>query len=143
MSLKEEDRSGSQSVRLQNEKGLGIFDTILVCTLIGILIGIAIPYYQKLVKEAREVALRSGLVNVRKGVELYHALQGHYPADLKNLARRRYVVETRKDTFFSGEYLSAVSSDAEGYLLDSFGNRYLYDPVRGHVTSTTKGYETW
>src|SRR5579884_1647772 len=104
MWLKEEARSkllGS----MDNQNGLGILDTILVCILMSILVGTAIPYYQKLERDAKGATLRAGLENIRKGIELYHALEGHYPTDLNVLIRARYVIPVREDTFFSGEYL--------------------------------------
>lgn len=128
---------------LQNEKGLGILDTLFVCILVSILIGTVIPYYERLEQEAREVTLQTGLANIRKGIELYQALKGQNPSDLKSLVRARYVIPTRQDTFFSGEYLRAQAQDKEGNLLDPFGNRYEYDRNNGKVSSGTKGYETW
>lgn len=121
----------------------GSLDTLLVCILVSILIGTVIPYYQKIQQDAKEAVLMSGLVNIRKGIELYTALQGRYPSDLKDLINARYVIPVREDTFFSGEYLRSQSVDAEGNLLDPFGHRYLYNPKNGIVTSGTEGYQTW
>lgn len=128
---------------LRNEKGLGILDTLFVCILVSILIGTVFPYYQTLAQEARESALQTGLANIRKGVELYHVLQGDYPENLKDLVRKRYLIAAGQKAFFSGEYLQAQAQDPEGNLLDPFGNRYLYDKKNGIVASGTKGYEKW
>lgn len=110
--------------------------------MIGGLIGIAMPYYQKLALEAKEVTLRAELVNIRNGVELYNALHRSYPADLKNLIRQKYLLPIN-DRLISGDYLVAQSMDEDGNLLNPFGNRYRYDPATGRVTSETKGYESW
>lgn len=126
-----------------NQKGQGILDTLLVCILVSILVGTVIPYYQRLAQQAREAALQTGLVNIRKGVELYQVLQGHYPPDLKSLVHAHFIIAAREDTFFSGEYLRHRATDLEGNLLDPFGNRYRYDPSKGTVFSGTKGYELW
>lgn len=128
---------------IRNEKGLGILDTLLVCILVGILIGIVIPYYQKVQQNAKEIALRAGLGNIRKGIELYAALQGHYPSDLKALVHTRYVIPVREDTFFSGEYLREQAVDIEGNLLDPFGQHYRYDPKSGTVTAGADEYQSW
>lgn len=140
---KEEGRATTSSKFIVNQRGQGILDTLLVCILVSILIGTVIPYYQGLAQEAREAALQVGLVNIRKGVELYQALQGHYPPDLKNLMHTQFIIPAREDTFFSGEYLRHRATDPTGNLLDPFGNRYQYDPSRGTVVSGTKGYESW
>ena len=125
-----------------NQKGFTALETLFVCIIIGILIGIAWPYYLRLEREAKEVTLRTGLVNIRSGIGLYHALQQNYPADLKNLVRRKYLLPVR-DEIISGEYLMAQAVDGEGNLLDPFGNRYRYDPGSGQVVSSTEGYENW
>lgn len=140
---KEEGRATSAWRVFRNERGLGLFDTLLVCILVSILIGTVIPYYQRLEKKAREAALQTGLANLRKGVELYHLLQGEFPTDLKRLVHARYVIPVREDTFFSGEYLRDQAVDDEGNLLDPFGNRYRYDPKNRTVSSGTEGYEDW
>lgn len=125
-----------------NQKGLTLLETLLVCIIIGALIGIAIPYYQRLAQEAKEVTLRAGLVNIRGGVGLYQVLEQHYPVDLKNLIQRKYLLPVHGE-IISREYLIAQATDTEGNLLDPFGNRYRYDPATGAVTSSTKGYESW
>ncbi|NKE72722.1 hypothetical protein [Candidatus Manganitrophus noduliformans] len=110
--------------------------------MVGGLIGIAMPYYQKLALEAKEVTLKTGLVNIRSGIVLYQALQRHYPTDLKSLVREKYILPVN-DKIISREYLIAQSVDTEGNLLDPFGNHYRYDPVTGQVASSTEGYESW
>lgn len=125
-----------------NQKGFTTLETLFVCIIIGILIGFAWPYYLRLEREAKEVTLRTGLVNIRSGIVLYQALEQHYPADLRSLVHRKYLLPVR-DEIISGEYLLAQAVDGEGNLLDPFGNRYRYNSVSGHVVSSTKGYESW
>lgn len=140
---KEEVRSTFISRLIRNEKGLGVFETLLVCILVSILIGAVLPYYQRLEQQAKEAALQTGLANIRKAIELYSVLQGHYPTDLRGLVHARYVIPVREDTFFSGEFLLNQATDTGGNLLDPFGNRYRYDQKKGIVSSETGGYETW
>lgn len=137
-------RGDKNSVKpFKNQKGMGVLDALFVCILVSLLIGTVIPYYKKLAQDAREMALQTGLLSIRKALDLHQALQGGYPTDLKSLVNKRYVVSAREDTFFSGEYLRAQTMDAEGDLLDPFGNRYQYNIKTGKVSSGTKGYETW
>ena len=125
-----------------NQRGSTVLEAVLTCIVIGILIGIAVPYYHRLALEAKKVTLRAGLVNIRGGIGLYHALEQHYPTDLKSLVHRKYLLPVSNE-IISGEYLMAQSVDGEGNLLDPFGNRYRYDSATGRVTSNTKGYENW
>lgn len=130
-------------MRIQSQKGAGILDTLLVCILVSILIGIVIPYHYRMTQKAKETALQVGLNQIRKGVELHYVLQGRFPKNLKSLIHARYVVPVRDDTFFSGEYLRAQVVDQQGNLLDPFGNQYRYNPNSGAVVSETEGYEHW
>lgn len=133
-----------QTVRLiEGKKGKTILDALLVCILVTIMIGVSFHYYHKVVQEAREVALKAGLVNIRKTIQLYHFVERQYPADLEVLVRKRLMLLAREDTFFKEGYLSAVTIDPEGHPLDSFGNQYRYDPRNGRISSGTPGYETW
>jgi len=126
-----------------DEKGLGIFDSLLICIGVGIMIGILFPYYHTYVKSSREAALQAGLANIRMSIEVYRTLQGHNPANLRSLVHERYLLPVREDTFFSAEYLRGQGEDREGNLLDPFGSPYRYDSNRGAVTSGTSGYEKW
>lgn len=128
---------------IRGEEGKGSLDTLLVCILAGIVIGVIFPYYYMTVQVAKEVALQAGLVNIRKTIQLYHFMEHQYPPDLGSLVKKRLVLPSREDTFFKEEYLSSVTADPEGHLLDSFGSRYRYDPRSGKVSSGTPGYETW
>ena len=139
----EEVKSAPQAALIKNKKGSAVFETLLVCILIGVVIGAVFPYFHRATNEAREVALRSGLNNIRKGVQLYHFLNRDYPTDLRSLVHQQYVAPARDDTFFKGEYLSEQTLDSEGNLLDPFQNPYQYDRKRGKVVSGTKDYETW
>ena len=128
---------------LKEEKGLGIIDTLIVLVIISILMGVVIPKYQGIAHEARETALKSGLLNIRMAVRVYKMVNNRYPDDLLQLVNKRYLIEVRKDTIFTQEYLRSLAVDGEGYPLDPYDNRYRYDPVSGYVASTTEGYENW
>jgi len=138
MSPREADRGSPPG-----ERGLGAFDTLLVCMLVGLMIAVAFPYYQRLVKDAKEAGLQSALANLRTAIRIYRALEGEYPKDLGVLVHRRFIIPIREEGLFSGEYLRAQAQDREGHLIDPFGNVYRYDQRRGVVASATQGYEAW
>lgn len=124
-------------------EGKTILDALLVCILVSIMIGVSFHYYYRAIQEAREVALKAELVNIRKTIQLYHFVERQYPPDLEVLVRKRLMLPAREDTFFKEGYLSGVTTDPEGHPLDSFGNQYRYDPRNGRASSGTPGYETW
>src|SRR3989304_4966123 len=93
---------------------------------------------------AREAALRIELSNIRRAIGFYHITKGKLPESLRQLAQEKVVVPTQ-DTPIAMDwpYIHGMAVDKEGYLLDPFGNRYIYDPNTGRIKTETKGYEIW
>lgn len=104
---------------------------------------VLIPRYQRMAREARETALRMGLINIRTSIQLYVLLNNNPPEDLKELLGKRYIIPTKEGTIFNDQYLRGLAVDSEGYPIDPFGNRYSYEPKEGRVSSTTEGHEKW
>lgn len=129
--------------------GLTALEAIITLCLIGILIGVVIPKYQRLALEAQETALRSELVNIRMSIRLFRLSIGRNPAGLDELMEKEVMLPARvgSDAFtgsiFKHKYLMHNAVDEEGNILDAFGNRFQYDPKTGEVRTTTKGYEKW
>lgn len=130
-------------------------DTLLVCALVGILISVSFYYYQRVVLEAKRVAMKSELQTIRTAINAYRALnRNRNPESLKALLTERYIVPKDKQEpmeqkylkqarLFERHYLDVYTLDQEGYPIDPFGKRYRYDPKTGDVISGTKGYESW
>ncbi len=97
----------------------------------------------------KETALTIELSTLRSSVNLYAALKGKLPESLKELSSEKVVlpksgVEGRDyEVVFVGPFVESMSMDEDGNLTDPFGNRYLYDPETGRVSSSTGGYLNW
>lgn len=130
-------------MRLKGEQGLGIVDTLIVVVLISIFMGVLIPKYQRMAREAREVALQISLGNIRKAIQVYVLTKQKIPADLRDLLREKYIFPIQEGTVFTDQYLKTNALDHTGYPVDPFGNRFGYDPNTGRLYSMTKGYEKW
>jgi competence protein ComGC len=132
----------------KNAKGLTIIDAVITLCLIGILIGVVIPKYQRVAREAREAALRTELSNIRISIRLFTMLNGRHPASLGEMIEKKVMLPARigggyTGSIFKESYLMKNAVDAEGNKVDAYGNPFLYDPQRGEVRSSTKGYENW
>jgi len=132
----------------KNAKGLTIFDAVITLCLIGIVIGVVIPKYQRVAHEAQETALKTELANIRTSIILFTMLNGHNPASLKEMIETKVMLPARIGTGYTGSifkesYLIKNAVDVEGNKVDAYGNPFLYDPQRGEVRSSTKGYENW
>ena len=120
-----------------------MFDTVLVCLLVAGLTVAFMTYYERMAQEARQTALKVGLANIRLSTELYRALNGRYPHDLKHLLSERFLIPAEQGTILNDWYLRAQALDHSGYPVDPFGERYQYEPASGRVSSGTRGYQNW
>ena len=73
------------------EKGFTLIEMIIVFTLIGILVGLALPQYQSAVKKARESVLKETLFQLRKLIDQYYSDKGKYPASVQALVDENYL----------------------------------------------------
>jgi type II secretory pathway pseudopilin PulG len=130
-------------------QGLTILDTLITLSLIGVLIGVVVPRYQRIAHAAQEEALRTTLVNIRSSITLFKALNKRYPQSLRELTEKKYMLPARtgadpySGSFFTQQYLIMNAVDTQGNILDAFGNPFAYDAVAGEVRSSTKEYEKW
>ncbi len=127
----------------KGEGGLGVVDTVIVILIISVFIGVFIPRYYRLAKEAQEIQLKAELNNIRMSLDLYKLHNSEYPKDLRELITKKYLASYKEDTIFKDEYLKVRSLDEDGYPLDPFNNKFKYDPNTGRVLSATAGYEKW
>jgi competence protein ComGC len=136
-------------VRLRNPKGFTILDALITLCLIGILTGVVIPKYRRMAHEAQESAVKAELTNVRTSISLFKMLNKRNPESLKELIEKKVMLPARtgrepySTSFFDQKYLNSRAVDSQGNVLDVFGNPFRYDPVRGVVRATTKGFEDW
>lgn len=134
----------------RDAKGLTIIDALISLFLIGILVGVVIPHYLRLAHDARETALKMELSNIRRSIGLFRMLNERNPVSLNELIEKKVMLPSRMGPdpfagpiFLDENYLVAQAQDARGHLVDAFGNSFAYDPVRGKVKASTKGYERW
>ncbi|MGA2585945.1 MAG: prepilin-type N-terminal cleavage/methylation domain-containing protein [Candidatus Aminicenantales bacterium] len=73
------------------DKGFTLIEMLIVFTLIGILVGLALPQYQNAMKKARESVLKDTLFQLRKLIDQYFADKGKYPASLQALVDDNYL----------------------------------------------------
>jgi competence protein ComGC len=136
-------------VRWRNPKGLTVIDALITLCVIGILIGVVIPKFQRMAHEAQELAVKSELANIRTSITLFKMLNGRNPKSLSELIEKSVMLPARigadqySGSFFKQKYLTVNVVDEKGNILDAYGNYFCYDPVRGEVRSSTKGCDLW
>lgn len=133
---------------LKNAPGLTIVDAVITLCLIGILIGVVIPNYQRVAREAQEAALKAELANIRTSIRLFKMVNGRYPTSLREMIEKKVMMPAQlgggiTGSIFKESYLMMNAVDAQGNKIDAYGNSFVYDSRRGEVNSSTKGYENW
>lgn len=77
---------------------------------------------------------------IRTSVNLFKAITRSNPADLVELATSEYRFPGEEQKM---RYLSTISANNDGFIVDPFDNPYVYDRETGWVKSSTRGYELW
>ena len=73
------------------QRAFTVIELMVVLACIGLLLAIAAPRYTQHVDQAREVALRQDLRQMRIAIDQFRADQSRYPETLEELAARGYV----------------------------------------------------
>ena len=77
--------------RKKNQPGFTLIEMVIVFSLIGILLGLALPQYQAAARRAREAVLKEDLFQFRKLIDHYYQDKGKYPASLQALVDDKYL----------------------------------------------------
>ena len=72
-------------------RGFTLMELLVVVTIIGILVAVALPAYRDTIRRARESVLKENLFRIREALDQYHADQGHYPTTLEALVEKGYL----------------------------------------------------
>jgi len=84
---------------------------MIVITIIIILAAIALPQYQKSVKQAKEAVLTDDLHTMRKLIDQYAADKGKLPHSLDELVSAGYLREIPTDPFTDGKEWSPTTGE--------------------------------
>jgi general secretion pathway protein G len=72
-------------------KGFTLLELIVVITIMGVLVSIALPNYRNSVLQAREAVLRENLYRLRDLIDQYQSDKGKYPESLDALVSDGYL----------------------------------------------------
>jgi len=96
---------------LTGHRGFTLLELMIVITIIIILAAIALPQYQKSVKQAREAVLREDLTQMRKLIDQYAADKGKLPQSLDELVSAGYMREVPMDPFTENKEWSLTTGE--------------------------------
>ena len=120
-------------------RGFTLIELLIVISIIGILVTLAQPSYQRAVTAAKEATLKEDLFILRDTIDQFYADNGKYPLALTDLVEKRYLRRLPKDpttgstdtwslVYFTDEQgqqngIFDVRSGSEAIALD--GTRYI------------------
>lgn len=81
----------SEAVRRDLAQGFTLLELIVVLTIVGLLVGIALPAYRGATERAREAVLLEDLQRMRDALDEYYTDRGEYPLALSDLVSSGYL----------------------------------------------------
>jgi general secretion pathway protein G len=82
-------------------RGFTLLELIVVITVMGVLVSIALPNYRNSVISAREAVLRENLYRLRDLIDQYQSDKGKYPETLEALVADGYLRKIPQDPISS------------------------------------------
>lgn len=83
----------------RNHRGFTLIELMIVMSIIGILLTIAVPSYKRSVIKARETVLMEDLYQMRRAIDAYFTDNNRYPDSLEELVNARYLRGIPRDPF--------------------------------------------
>ncbi|MES1260533.1 MAG: type II secretion system protein, partial [Acidobacteriota bacterium] len=78
-------------------RGFTLIELMIVMAIIVILIGVAVPFYQKSINRAKETVLRNNLFAMRSAIDEYTYDKQKAPHELRDLLTDGYLRDGPKD----------------------------------------------
>ncbi len=81
----------------RKQNGYTLIELLIVLTIIGLLVSVALPRMRDAQQRAREAVLKENLFRLRETIDQYHHDKGKYPATLETLVQEHYLREMPLD----------------------------------------------
>jgi general secretion pathway protein G len=134
-------RHSALGARCSALQGFTLIELLIVITIIGILITLAQPSYQRAVTAAKEATLKEDLFILRDTIDQFYADNGKYPAALNDLVEKQYLRRLPKDPL-----TGSVETWALVYFTDEQGQQTgIFDVRSGSEAVALDGtrYSDW
>jgi general secretion pathway protein G len=122
-------------------RGFTLIEILIVITIIGILITLAQPSFNRAVMAAKEATLKENLFILRDVIDQFYADNTKYPASLSELVEKGYIRQVPKDPLTSSAetWLVVPATDEQGQAVG------VYDVKSGSDRTALDGsrYSDW
>lgn len=86
-----------RSSKIKGQKGFSLLELMIAMFIMIILLSIAVPTYERSVRNAREIVLQENLFQIRKAIDQYAADKGKLPGSVDDLVESKYLREKPYD----------------------------------------------
>lgn len=124
--------------------GFTLLELMIVLTIIGILVGIAIPMYQSMILRSKEAVLKANLHALRETIDQYTADKKKAPLSLEDLVDAGYFREIPEDPITQSADTWEVVTDTTLAAPDQ-SESGITDVKSGSTAQSSEGtaYNTW
>ena len=97
MSRELRELKGRVFSRVRSQKGFSLLELMITMFIMIILLSIAVPTYEKSVRQARETVLKENLWQIRRAIDQFTADKGKLPSSVDDLVTEKYLREKPVD----------------------------------------------
>ena len=124
-------------------RGFTFVELVMVITLLGILISIAIPVYRAQVLATKESVLEHNLATLRDRIDQYRADRDEYPASLEALVDAKYLKELPRDPMTESNQWEEIFAEYDSEQPDQEPGVYDVQSFSNRVDSHGRPYNEW
>lgn len=122
--------------------GFTLLELIVVITILGVLLSIALPNYRASVLQAKEAVLRENLYRLRDLIDQYQSDKGRYPDSIESLVADGYLRSVPKDPM-SSEPWQEIPPEADANTGEALVGVYDVKSVSTEIGSNGVSYAEW
>ena len=86
-----------QRSKIKQQNGFSLLELMIAMFIMIILLSIAVPTYERSVRNAREIVLKENLFQLRRSIDQYSGDKGKLPASIDDLVEAKYLREKPLD----------------------------------------------
>ena len=134
----------TQSGNLIRRAGFTLIELMIVMAIIVILIGVAVPFYQKSISRAKETVLHNNLSAMRNMIDEYTYDKQKAPQSLQDLVKDGYLREVPKDPITGSSDTWKIIQEDAGQAVSS-SEPGIFDVRSGSNLKSSEGtnYADW
>jgi general secretion pathway protein G len=135
---------GSASNSKQRQRGFTLIEMIIVCAIIAILLGVAVPVYKLHLLHAHEAVLKQDLHTMREAIDQYTQDKMKAPQGLEDLVSAGYMHAIPQDPITHETATWQITMEEVMQSLDQTQTG-ITDVHSGSTLTSTEGtpYNTW